>query len=76
MLGLIIAVRVLAAETAAAVRAALASRLRTSLNLALGSALGPPEPAAWKWSSSQSSGRLARRPACVQSVVLCAMRRG
>lgn len=39
VIGLIIAMLVLAAETVAAVRAALANRLQTSLNLALGSAL-------------------------------------
>lgn len=39
VIGLIIAMLVLAAETVASVRAALANRLQTSLNLALGSAL-------------------------------------
>ena len=39
VIGLIIAMLVLAAETVAAVRAALGNRLQTSLNLALGSAL-------------------------------------
>jgi len=39
VIGLIIALLVLAPETVAAVRAALANRLQTSLNLALGSAL-------------------------------------
>ncbi|CAZ87284.1 putative ionic transporter y4hA [Thiomonas arsenitoxydans] len=39
VIGLIIAMLVLAPETVAAVRAALANRLQTSLNLALGSAL-------------------------------------
>ncbi len=39
VIGIVIAILVLAPETVAAVRAALANRLQTSLNLALGSAL-------------------------------------